>query len=504
MAIQHLFDSLSWPAKALVLACIPFIYLACKILYRLSSLHPLAGVPGPIVARITDLPLIWHAYTGDEARYVHDLHLKYGPVVRIGTESVDFVDPGVIHPIYSHKGGFPKAKYYNNFDIDGHATIFSQTDPAARGARAKAVLPMFSIANIRKGSKPFTESIERFLASLREKKASGSANVLECAREMSIEAVTEYLFGIRYGSSSDASDAEAQVTKEKPKLSASDVVDNFISTGRLWYFVPWLYNLADRLDAFIYPNPSVKLSTDIVNEYVDRVIAAAQVEAERTKDDKAAWNTYPCRLLLAGFSPSEVHAQCKDVLFAATDTIGITLGTLLFMLAKHPDVYDKLHAEVASATIAKSEDIQQLPYLGGVVREAIRFTGANPCRLPREVIAGGWHYGGRFYPAGTVVSASLTEMHYSEDIYPDAHAFKPERWANATDEMHKCNMAFGLGARSCVARAMSLWELFNITYDLAKEDTLRGSRVAKDHIEVYTTFNSKVKSGSIEIVWPRD
>ncbi|XXH04747.1 hypothetical protein Hte_011169 [Hypoxylon texense] len=503
MAIQHLFDHLSWSANLGIFACIPFIYVACKILYRLSSLHPLAGIPGPLIARITDLPLVWHAYVGDEAQYVHDLHLKYGPVVRIGTESVDFVDPGVIYPIYSHKGGFPKAKYYHNFDIDGHASIFSLTDPSARGARAKAILPMFSIANIRKGSKPFTESTERFLAGLREKKASGSANVLECSRQMSIEAVTEYLFGIRYGSPSDSEIQLAKETTSKPKLSASAVVDNFISTGRLWYLPPWLYDLADRFDAFIYPNPSVQVSTDIVNEYVDRVLAAAQAEAERAKD-KSAWTTYPCRLLLAGFSPSEVHAQCKDVIFAATDTIGLTLGTLIFLLVKHPGVYDKLAAEVGSAAIAKSEDIQQLPYLGGVVREAVRLTGANPCRLPREVTAGGWQYGGRFYPAGTVVSASLTEIHYSEDIYPDAHAFKPERWANATDEMHKCIMAFGLGARQCVARAMSLWELFNVTYDLVRDDTLRGSRVAHDHIEVYTTFNSKVKSGAIEIVWPRD
>lgn len=507
MASQQLLKDASRPMIAthllITLAATAALYILCKIVYRLSSLHPLSKVPGPWIARITDLQLQWHAYMGDEGQYVHSLHARYGPTVRIGTESVDFVDAGVIHPIYVQKGGFPKAKHYKNFDIDGHASIFSTTDAAARAARAKVVLPLFSAASIRQNSQPFTDGIQRFLADLRARKASGSANVLDCARQMSIEAVTEYLFDIRYGSSSkDQSEMQVKsgAKAPMPRLSASALVDAFIATARFWYFAPWLYQVAETIENFVRPNPSIKISAEVVDEYLDRVVALAQTSIQQTKN--ASSSTYPGRLLLAGVSPSEVHAQCKDIIFAATDTIGMNLGTLCFMLAKHPDVYSKLRAEVASATITKSEDLQQLSYLNGVIRETLRLALTNPCRLPREVPAAGWQYNGTLYPAGTIVSVSTMEMHFLEDVYPEAHSFKPERWAAATEEMHRCNMAFGLGGRQCLAKTMSMFDLHEAAFQLVREDILAGSTVTQDRIEIYEGFAAKVKDGAIQLVWP--
>ncbi|ETS82671.1 hypothetical protein PFICI_04547 [Pestalotiopsis fici W106-1] len=507
MALQQVLADISLPMGAqmiIIFAATLVLYTLGKIVYRLSSLHPLSSVPGPWIARITDLQLQWHAYMGDEGQYVHSLHVKYGPTVRIGTESVDFVDAGVIHPIYVQKGGFAKAKYYQNFDIDGHASIFSHTDAGARAARAKVVLPLFSAASIRQNSKPFTDGFHRFLVDLKARKASGSANVLDCARQMSIEAVTEYLFDIRYGSSqNDPSELKVQPAGKAPapRLSASALVDAFISTARFWYFAPWLYQLAETIEGLVLPNPSIKISAEVVDEYLDRIIAFAQANIKQTKDVSSS-NSYPGRLLLAGFSPSEVHAQCKDIIFAATDTIGMNLGTLCFMLAKHPDVYNKLRAEVVSATITKSEDLQQLPVLNGVIRETLRLSLTNPCRLPREVPAGGWQHNGIFYPAGTVVSVSMMEMHFLEDVYPEAHSFKPERWANATEEMHRCNMTFGLGGRQCIAKTMSMFDLHEVAFQMVQEDILAGSTVTQDRIEIYEGFAAKVKGGAIKLVWP--
>jgi hypothetical protein len=52
--------------------------------YRLSSFHPLAKYPGPLLARTSKW---WAAYlsdTGDQHRYLKRLHDRYGDVVRIG------------------------------------------------------------------------------------------------------------------------------------------------------------------------------------------------------------------------------------------------------------------------------------------------------------------------------------------------------------------------------------------------------------------------------------
>ena len=52
--------------------------------YRLSSFHPLAKYPGPLLARTSKW---WAAYlcgTGDQHRCIKRLHDRYGDVVRIG------------------------------------------------------------------------------------------------------------------------------------------------------------------------------------------------------------------------------------------------------------------------------------------------------------------------------------------------------------------------------------------------------------------------------------
>jgi cytochrome P450 len=500
MAIHEWLSSGTWSYPGTAVCIFPLLVTFAAIFYRLSPLHPLSRVPGPLIARLTNLEVLYHSYIGDEATYIHKLHEKYGPTVLLTPNSVDFTDFAALHPIYSQKGGFAKAKYYRNFDVDGHASIFSHTDPALRAARAKVVLPLFSPASIRIGRQCFTDSTRRFISLFKLRKESGKVNVLDLARGMSLDAVTEYLFSVRYGALLDQTETEkiASVTRsDEPTMSASAIVDSFSASSRFLYLPCWLYRWADRIDNVIFPNPSLAVSAKIVNAYANRVLDAAESNIEQATDK----SNYPSRLLMAGFSRSETIAQCKDIIYAATDTIGMNLSTLIFMLAKHPQAYKMLYAEVMSATITKDEDLQQLPFLNGVIRESLRLSLTNPSRLPREVPAEGWQFQGTSYPAGTIVSASVMDIHFAETLIESPYEFKPERWANASEEMHKSMMAFGLGGRQCIARTMAMYDLHLAVFELVKADLLRGSSPSSNRIMIKEGFSAKVIGGSIDIVW---
>jgi hypothetical protein len=54
------------------------------ILYRLSPIHPLYHVPGPILWKITKLTGILVSFTGHQHLYFKRAHDKYGPVIRTG------------------------------------------------------------------------------------------------------------------------------------------------------------------------------------------------------------------------------------------------------------------------------------------------------------------------------------------------------------------------------------------------------------------------------------
>lgn len=59
------------------------LFLVCRTIYRLF-LSPLARFPGPFWTRITNL---WHVglmREGNEHSALYDLHMRYGPFVRIG------------------------------------------------------------------------------------------------------------------------------------------------------------------------------------------------------------------------------------------------------------------------------------------------------------------------------------------------------------------------------------------------------------------------------------
>lgn len=109
---------------------------------------------------------------------------------------------------------------------------------------------------------------------------------------------------------------------------------------------------------------------------------------------------------------------------------------------------------------------------------------------------------GTFFPANSIVGCSAYELHFNSRVFSEPHAFRPERWLDATDEMTKYWFAFGAGSRACIARNLATLELHLATDRLASSKVLDGARVADGgDVEIYEWFNSKVKGESIDIIW---
>jgi hypothetical protein len=54
------------------------------VIYRLSPLHPLAHIPGPLICKITRLWAVYITSKGKQHIYYKSLHDKYGTHVRTG------------------------------------------------------------------------------------------------------------------------------------------------------------------------------------------------------------------------------------------------------------------------------------------------------------------------------------------------------------------------------------------------------------------------------------
>lgn len=91
----------------MALLTLVLVLAATFVAYR-YYFHPLRRIPGPLLAKFTDAQRFFDT-AGGRAELTHRLlHAKYGPVVRIGPNTVSLSNPECIKLIYSNKANFPK------------------------------------------------------------------------------------------------------------------------------------------------------------------------------------------------------------------------------------------------------------------------------------------------------------------------------------------------------------------------------------------------------------
>ncbi len=98
----------------------------------------------------------------------------------------------------------------------------------------------------------------------------------------------------------------------------------------------------------------------------------------------------------------QVSIEISNLVFAATDTTGITLTYLLWELGRRPDLQKRLRDEVQKVKtvdeIPLHKDLVNLPLLNACINETLRNCPATPAGLLRITPEGGAVLGGMFVP----------------------------------------------------------------------------------------------------------
>lgn len=314
---------------------IPLTALLAFIVQR-CTLSPLAHLPGPLITNLTSLWLYRLTYIGREASVIDAIHKIYdSPVIRIAPNEVSVADGRALQQVYIARGGFKKPPYYRNFDIDGHATIFSELDPEERAKRSKAIVGMFAMGAVRKdGEATVRELVGKWCDRVeKELKDHGIADLLGLSRRLALDAVTGYLFNRSYGGLDESSAEEKgkAAGEAHGRLSAALFVDSFVAVGRFFYLPNWIFLWVEIVAGYTDKEKvHIEGSMSAVDEFVKGLV--------ENSNPKGNENTYQARLLSAGISEHETKAQCKDLMFAGTDSTGMNLATIVWSLAKEPSL----------------------------------------------------------------------------------------------------------------------------------------------------------------------
>jgi cytochrome P450 len=118
------------------------------------------------------------------------------------------------------------------------------------------------------------------------------------------------------------------------------------------------------------------------------------------------------------------------------------------------------------------ERLSEPAYADAVVRETLRLRPVLPIvarRLTRPATVAGLEL-----DAGTVVAPCIVLVHRRPDLYPEPHAFRPERFLDRKPGTYEW-LPFGGGVRRCIGAAFAELEMRVVLQALGRHVRLRAA-----------------------------
>jgi len=163
------------------------------------------------------------------------------------------------------------------------------------------------------------------------------------------------------------------------------------------------------------------------------------------------------------FTDREVRDQVMTLMFAGHDTSTSTLTFLMYELARHPEVADRLREEqdrVLGGAVPTPEQLErEMPYLDMVLDEVLRLyppAWIGPRRAVRD-----FEFGGYSVPRGAYVNYCSWASHRIPEVFPDPEAFIPERFTRERKAAlpRGAYVPFGGGQRICIGKRFGQTEV---------------------------------------------
>ncbi|MER7407291.1 cytochrome P450 [Streptomyces sp. NPDC000070] len=158
----------------------------------------------------------------------------------------------------------------------------------------------------------------------------------------------------------------------------------------------------------------------------------------------------------------EVHDQLVSLLLTGSESPSMCLASTFSLLAQHPEVERRLHAEVDSVLAGRLPDVDDLPrlaYTRSVITETLRHS--PPGWLFTRVTTRETEFAGRRLPRGATILYSPYLLHHNAASFPEPGRFLPERWleSEADTSPHGALIPFAAGSRKCIGDLFSMAEM---------------------------------------------
>lgn len=233
------------------------------------------------------------------------------------------------------------------------------------------------------------------------------------------------------------------------------------------------------------PTPLRRRYFRAVNELdgvVYELIALGRERMKRGSGEMAGAHDLLTMLLMArdddgnAMTDQQLRDEVITLLLAGHETTALNLSWTWYLLALHPDIEERLHAElygVLGEQPPRPQQFAKLPYTDRVLREALRLyppawriwrTPLEPFEAREFVL-----------PAGVNVVLSQWLTHRDARWFPEPERFHPDRWTEerAANLPRFAFFPFGGGPRVCIGAGFATMEATLLLATIAQRYRLR-------------------------------
>jgi len=389
-------------------------------------------------------------YMRDPLGFLERAAREYGDIfqLRLGnTRTYVLVHPELIDQVlHSQHKVFIKDKLTRLLTpVLGDGLLTSDGDFWRR--QRKLAQPAFSMQQVRRYGEEMVAQTERMLDGWNGRFEGDFRHEM---MRLTLEIVAKTLFN-------------AEIEEQVEQIGASlDVVQDYFDDPTRWF----------RIREYI-PTPATVRHRQAIRR-LDRTVYGVIRQRRAGGEDPGDLLS---RLLAAqddegtGMTDRHLRDEIVTLLLAGHETTALALTYTFHLLARHPEAEARLLEElntVLGDRPATPEDLPNLPYADGVIKEAMRLY-PPAWGIARESLED-VEIGGYDAPKGTQFFMIQWLVHRDPRWFDEPTAFHPERWLDGLEKrLPRCAyFPFGDGPRICIGQHFALMEAVLILATIAR------------------------------------
>uniref|UniRef100_A0A182PZ35 Uncharacterized protein n=1 Tax=Anopheles epiroticus TaxID=199890 RepID=A0A182PZ35_9DIPT len=175
----------------------------------------------------------------------------------------------------------------------------------------------------------------------------------------------------------------------------------------------------------------------------------------------------------------EIREEVDTFTFAGHDTTASAMTFILYNVAKHPEIQERVYQEILSEIGADFCELSlnmlnNLHYMELVIKESLRLF--PPVPVIARIATEDTELLSERITCGTSVAIDIYGMHHNDKYFPDAVRFDPDRFEGARDAQTfnpYTYIPFSAGSRNCIGQKFAQYELKSTLVKLLQRFQIR-------------------------------